>query len=233
MKNMFSVALPIAHTRRVGVTAVLALLLAAGSATAREKVYRWVDENGEVHYSETLPPDFSDKTHDVLDKQGITRETGQSLVPPPPKPSTESAKGELQRDSSGLPRPEPRYSPEELRAQQDALLLLRYDSEQEILDAMEVEINQLAYDRRLLETSRSSLEEAYRGNVREAADRQRAGVAVEPDMARELHNLKRRLARNEESLAGLEKREASIREMFESEMERYRKLAASAEEEAG
>ncbi len=149
------------------------------------------------------------------------------------KKKEENDKGELPRDASGLERPEPLLSPEEMRAEQDALLLLRYDSEQEILDAMQVEINQLDYDRRLVVGSRKSLEEAYRGNVREAADRQRAGLPVEDDKAKELRTLKRRLRSTAQSLAGLEKREAEIREMFAAELERYRKLIAEHEEEQG
>lgn len=209
-------------------------LLAAGPASAqnKEKVYRWVDENGDVHYSESLPPDFQDRQHDVLDSQGITRETGQSLTPPPPKPADKKSKGELPTDASGLKRPEPLYSPEELQARQDALLLLRYDSEKEIQDAMEVEINQLSYDRRLLTTSRSSMEEAWRGNVREAADRQRAGLEVAEEKARELRVLRRRLDNNATSLAAIDKREASIRAVFERELERYRNLIREAEAQA-
>ncbi len=199
-------------------------------AQKAERVYRWVDENGDVHYSESLPPDFRDKRHDVLDNQGITRQTDQSLVPEPPKPkASESEKGELPRDASGMKRPEPMYSPAELRSRQYDLLLRRYDSEQEILDAIQVEINQLDYDRILLGTSRSSLEAAYRGNIREAADRQRAGLAVEDDKAKELRDLRRKLDSNRASLAALEKREASIRAMFESELDRYRRLSAQAE----
>lgn len=216
-------------------TLAAGLLLGATSAAAQNKVYRWVDEDGKVHYSETLPPDFQDKTHDVLDEQGIERARDQSLVPPPPPPKKkeENDKGELPRDASGMERPEPLLSPEAMRAEQDALLLLRYDSEQEILDAMQVEINQLDYDRRLVVGSRKSLEEAYRGNVREAADRQRAGLPVEDDKAKELRALKRRLRSSAQSLAGLEKREAEIREMFAAELERYRKLIAEHEEEQG
>lgn len=220
-------------TRVIRLTLAAALLLGAAAAAAQNKVYRWVDEDGEVHYSETLPPDFEDKTHDVLDEQGIERARDQSLVPPPPPPrkDDEDGKGELPRDKSGLARPEPLLSPEEMRAQQDALLLLRYDSEQEILDAMQVEINQLDYDRHLLTGSRKSLEQAYRGNVHEAANRQRAGLPVEDDMAKELRVLKRRLLANAQSLAGLEKREAQIREMFATELERYRNLVAKHEQE--
>lgn len=210
-----------------------ACLLLAANALAAEKVYRWVDENGEVHYSETLPPDFRDKKADVLDEQGIERAHGESLVPPPPEETNKPKKGELPRDSSGLKRPEPLYSPQELQARQDALLLLRYDSEQEILDAMEVEINQLAYDRRLVSGSTNSIETAYRGNVREAADRQRAGLEVTPESIEELRRLKRRLSNNSQSLAALEKREQQIRARFQTELERYRKLVAERTEEQG
>lgn len=198
------------------------------ASSLEAKVYRWVDENGEVHYSETLPPNFEDKKHDVLDSQGITRETDQSLVPdvPPPKKPDELEPGELPRDSSGMKRPTPKYTKQQIRQQQDALLLLRYDSDQEILDAMAVEINQLDYDRRLLTTSRTSMLEAYRGNIREAAERQRAGLPVEPALAQDIQGLKGRLEKNAASLARLEQREAEIGDTFESELERYRTLVA-------
>lgn len=196
------------------------------AAGPQQKVYRWVDENGEVHFSETLPPDMQDKKHDVLDSQGIIREKDLTLVPPPPAPKEVPKKGELPRDKSGMARPEPLYNPQELKAQQDALLLLRYDTDLEIVDAMNVEINGLAYDRRLLETSRASLEEAYKGNLREAAERQRAGLAVEPKLAKDIQNIKSNLAGNADSLAKLQDREDSIRKTFEAELEHYRTLVA-------
>lgn len=46
----------------------LALLLVAASAEAR--VYKWVDENGEVHYSEATPP----------------QQKAQEVAPPPTPP---------------------------------------------------------------------------------------------------------------------------------------------------
>lgn len=196
------------------------------------KVYRWVDENGEVHYSESLPPDIGEQKHDVLDRRGMEQATDQSLVPKPP-PAPKQAKGELPRDASGQKRPAPLYSPQELQRNQDAFLLLRYDSEQEILDAMQVEINQLAYDRRLLSTSGDSLAKAYRDNVREAAERQRAGQPVEAALVQELQGLKRKLQSNAQSLAAIEERETSIRAMFDTQLERYRELAANPEAPQG
>lgn len=204
---------------------------AQAKPAAQKKVYRWVDENGEVHFSETLPPDFEDRKHDVVDSQGITREKDLTLEPPPPQAKSVSSKGELPRDKSGQQRPEPRYDERELKAQQDALLLLRYDSDQEILDAMEVEIKQLDYDRRLITSSIGSLHGAYEGNIREAAERQRAGLAVEPKLIQEIHGLKSRLTSNEASLASLQQREETIRTNFKLELDRYQMLVAKQAEE--
>jgi hypothetical protein len=200
--------------------------------TSEDKVYRWVDEQGNVHYTETLPPDFKDKKADVLDNQGITRETDLSLVPPPPKPKTaEEAKGELPRDKSGLERPEPLLAPSEVQRQKDALLVLRYNSEEEIQDALQVEVRQLAYDTNLLTTSRNSLETAYAGTMRELADRQRAGIELPPEELKNMDNMKRRLAANDRDMEAIRLREQEIKQGFAKDLERYRFLVNQQEAE--
>jgi hypothetical protein len=200
-----------------------AAILAAGSAMAA-KVYRWVDENGDVHYSETLPPDFEDKKHDELDERGIVRAEDQSLAPPPPEPKQEADPNELPRDSSGMKRPKALYTEEELQRRMDSFLLLRYDSEQEIRDAMTVEINQLEYDRILLQTAQESMSETYRGQVREAATRQRSGVEVDQEIINSISDLQSRLQAYGNSLAKLQAREDKINETFGAELERYQYL---------
>jgi hypothetical protein len=222
-----------AARRPRGAALICAMLLAgllAGPAAAAQ-VYRWVDENGEVHYSESLPPDYKDQGHDVLSGDGRVIDENVKLTPQaaPLEKKSEADKlveeqQELPRDSSGLPRPKPLYSKEETQRRMDNFLMLRYDSEQEILDAMSVEIKQLNYDRRLLEGSRASFNEAYRGQVRLAAERQRAGLEVEDKTAREIRDLRTALAKNDRSLQGLQVRENNIREDFEKQLERYRYL---------
>jgi hypothetical protein len=212
-------------------TGALAALLAATTLCA-EEVYRWVDENGEVHYSETLPPDYQDKGHDVLNRDGIVIDENQTLTPPPPvEMPKEEEPQELPRDASGLPRPKALYSEAEMQQRMDNFLMLRYESEQEILDAMDVEIKQLNYDRRLLEGSRASTNSAYRGQIRVAAEQQRAGLQVDPATKREIKNLRGALADNSRSLAGLQQREDAIREQFDEQLERFRYLMETWSEE--
>ena len=148
-------------TRRVVATVAAALVLLGGSALAQKKtVYRWVDEDGNVHYTESLPPERGDAGHDVLNDQGLVIDENQRLTPQKTEDqkSEEEIKAEeaaeLPRDSSGLPRPKPLYTEAEKQQRMDNFLMLRYESEQEITDAMDVEIKQLNYDRRLIEGSR-------------------------------------------------------------------------------
>lgn len=207
-------------------TAFLILLGLAVTATAHAaEVYRWVDENGEVHYSESLPPDFEDKGHDVLNERGIVTDEDQKLTPPPPVevPEEEQLK-ELPRDSSGQQRPKQLYSDAEMQRRMDNFLMLRYSNEQEIEDAMNVEIKQLAYDRRLLETTRESMEESYRGQIRQAANKQRAGQQIPEKTNIALNDLQMKIAENGRSLAGLELREQEIRGEFKKQLDRYRYL---------
>jgi hypothetical protein len=207
------------------VSLLLAAVLATGTAYAA-KVYRWVDENGEVHYSETLPPDFQDKGADVLDSSGLVVDKDVKMTPKPPPPvkKSKNVPQELPRDKSGLPRPKAQYSEAEMQSRMDSFLLLRYGSEKEILDAMDVEIKQLEYDRRLLQTTRASMISSYQGEIREGANRQRAGLEVPDQVSKDLNRLHSNLVTNQASLDALEVREQNIRADFDKQLARYRFL---------
>ncbi len=50
---------------------VLQLAVAASGSDDSLRVYRWVDSQGIVHYGDSVPPQFSDDAHDVLNGQGV------------------------------------------------------------------------------------------------------------------------------------------------------------------
>lgn len=232
-----ALTLKLAPVLMMALTMALTLAFSQAAWTQEKKVYRWVDEDGNVHYSESLPPDFQSETHDEMRGDGIVTEEGVSRLPPPPveEQETKVDKGELPRDKSGLKRPEPLYSDSERQQRMDRLLLLRYHSEDELVEAMEVEINQLKYDEQLLAATRGSLESSLKSAIDEAGHRQRAGLEVSDQLIVRISNLRARLGENERSLMGLEKRENKIRDSFNRDIERYRELVetySEAEEES-
>lgn len=60
-------------------TAMLAL--ATSGATAAAKLYKWVDEKGQVHYTATMPPEHKDKSSTELDKAGRVLRRNDAAAP--------------------------------------------------------------------------------------------------------------------------------------------------------
>jgi hypothetical protein len=64
---------------RAGARRVLALALAVTAAWTsiamasdeNLRVYRWVDDQGVVHYGDSVPPQYADDAHDVLNGEGV------------------------------------------------------------------------------------------------------------------------------------------------------------------
>ena len=56
-------------------------LFAAFSSSAEAKLYKWVDDKGETHYSQTIPPEYAGHKHTQLDKQGREVQPAQDSRP--------------------------------------------------------------------------------------------------------------------------------------------------------
>jgi hypothetical protein len=196
--------------RWISVAFAAACLLPAAPLIA-DQVYRWVDDEGKVHYTATLPPEYSDRPYQVINKAGGVVERVDPLAPGPPE-ETEDAK------------PEPLYTEDEIRLQSDRLLVLKYHSEDDILEAMEIEIANLGYDARILDQTHASVLKSLAAQIREAAHRERAGMPVNAELAHQVEVLQNRLRRGAQSRVALQARETQIRAMFMTELERYRYL---------
>lgn len=195
-------------------TAALTVLLLLAAPLAAQTVYRWVDENGEVHFNTTLPPEYANRPHQIIRNGIVIREVTD---PTAPEPTNE----EIER---GRVKVDPDVQKRELRMRADRLLLLKYRTEDDIHEAMEVEVANLDYDRRLIDQALTSVLASIRGQVREAADRQRAGLAIDDEVNRQINQLRARIRQSVKAKASLQQREEFIRAEFLSELERYRFL---------
>jgi len=61
---------------------LLLLAALAVSQPALAKMYKWVDEKGEVHYGDTVPPQYSNQGREELSKKGtVLKKTEGALTP--------------------------------------------------------------------------------------------------------------------------------------------------------
>ena len=51
------------------------------SFPAMATLYKWVDNKGTTHYGETIPPEYADKDHEVLNKEGRVIKSEEVMTP--------------------------------------------------------------------------------------------------------------------------------------------------------
>src|SRR5271167_4948557 len=104
----------------LGFGAIVAVVLATGVWGAG--TYKWVDDQGVVHYSDKAPPDVPSKGETVLDKQG--REVQK--IDPPLTPAQLKAKAEEDERQRALAKTK------DDQARKDRALMQSYSNEDEI-----------------------------------------------------------------------------------------------------
>lgn len=188
-----------------------ALLLTAG--TAQAAMYRWVDSQGRVHYSDTLPPTYQKSGASEINKQGLVIKRTQS---------EEERRAEAERKAE-----QQRIQLEQQKqAQMDRALTQTYTTEAEI---------DLARDRALehhkLAINGAEIRaKAVNANVVELRTRianiGKAGRKVPPNIQdqleqalRESRDLQRTIRTNELALL-------QVRERYEADKLRFRELTA-------
>jgi len=63
-------------------TVVVLLLAVAASAAQATSIYKWLDDDGQIHYSHTVPPEVVRKEHQRLNNQAVVMEHVESADVP-------------------------------------------------------------------------------------------------------------------------------------------------------
>lgn len=190
--------------------------LSAGIAAAQQaKLYRWVDEEGIVHYGDSIPAKYAELERQVVNEHGITVGVMQA----------KKTEEELAEDA----RLEELRVEAELQRRRDQALLATY------LTIDEIEMHR---DRRVeLFQAQARVTELYLRNLQRRMDSLREEAAkfrpysedpdapmIDPDLADDMSQTKNTIARHEENLRKFENDEQSIVARFDGDIDRFKKL---------
>lgn len=200
------------------VAILIAGILSLSVTSLAADTYRWKDKEGKVHYGAAVPAEYADQPYDVLNSAGMVIDRVEDTS----TPIEVRAEQKIQERA-------PLISEEERLRQSDRLLVIQYRSEEEILDALELEIAQLGYDTRLINQSYDSTHSAIREQIRQAADQQRANQQISPEQQKGIDKLYARLASDEKKRSVMARREERIRNRYQADLDRYRFLTSGDE----
>ncbi len=205
---------------RLGFQGLLAclLLLSGGAAQAapgqskQGVAYRWVDEQGVVHYGDHIPPQYANQDRAVLNSQGV--EVGHLDA----QKSPEQAAADARERAAQIKQ-----------RQHDAFLITTYTSVKDIEALRDARLDQLrgqhAAAQQYLESLRSRLAmlqtralnfRPYNSNP--------AARRMPDDLAENLVRTVSDLDVQSRALTARNEEEVSLREQFQADIERYRAL---------
>lgn len=199
--------------RNVSLIAALCLCLPVAAQT----VYKWVDEEGEVHYSHALPPDQAERAHERLAADGRVAER-VDRAPTQEERERLAAQLAVERDEAERAR---------IRASQDRLLLAAYPTEDHLQRSMDSELEVIESERRSVTSSLSSAQGYFQELVARAAELERQGEPVPDELKGRIDSSRQSIRRLTAQLAKIDRRWAEVKQGFEQDLDRYRQLNSS------
>ena len=202
---------------------LLAIALSVFSTQlAAATLYKWVDENGKVRYSDRLPPDQSKKEHQQLNSQGVVLTTKDAARPPEELAEEAEAARKLEEEQAEQAKIQA------IQDKQDQVLLLTFSTEEEIEHARDSRIQVIDSVIGLIEGSIATTREKL-DPLKKSADRNYVsqGKEVPGGLAQKIEHLERKIEiRNTQLLAKFEEKE-KIRQKYELDLVRFRNLRSA------
>lgn len=180
-------------TPRVIFRLLLTLCLAcpaAGWAENGKRYFRWVDEKGDVHYSEYLPPEQAGRGGKKLNEKGMTVETlaGAKTV------EQREQEARLRRLHAGLVRVV------DAQAERDEVLLRTFRGVEDIQQTLQGKLTAVDSLMRVVQTNRERQTVQLDALQKKAADMERNGKPVPEKLKQEIEASRKLIADYEHKL---------------------------------
>jgi hypothetical protein len=193
---------------------ISAFLLSALSPISQGRLFRWVDENGNVHYSDSIPPDQMKAGHTELSEKGVRIKS----VPRAKTPEELRKEQELDRL-----RAEQKKLLEEQRSA-DQMLLRTFRSEDDILMARDGKITAIDVMIGITKNTILRRQERLVKLLAQAADLERVGKPVPPQHRDSIAHLEHAIRDSYVTILEREKQKSTIRTESERDLARFRQL---------
>lgn len=207
---------PTAETARA---ALFFLVLMAGMQAAgaenEQKLYRWVDENGIVHYGDSVPAEYADADKQILNEHGITLDVVRG------KKTAEELAEERRLQQLAEER--------ELQRRQDRALLATYLSVDEIVMHRDRRIELFQAQARVTELYLRNLERRLE-DLKEIASRYRPysedpdAEMIEPALSADIAETRDTIERHRQNLERFKEDEKHIVASFNVDIDRFKAL---------
>ena len=190
-------------------------MLAAGQAANQQKLYRWVDSEGVVHFGDSIPAEYAEIERQVVNDHGITMEVMRA------KRTAEEIAEEQRQDELRMQA--------ELQKRQDQALLATYLTVDEILMHRDRRVELFQAQARVTELYLKNLQRRL-DSLQEEANKYQPysddpdAELIDPDLANDMESTRETIERHRDNLERFKDDENNIVARFDGDINRFKKL---------
>jgi hypothetical protein len=178
------------------------------------KLYKWVDESGQIRYGDRIPPQYAKRKQDTLNDQGVVVNTRAAA-------KTKQQLAEEQRIADIA------AEKKRLREETDAynrVLLDTFTTEDDMIMTRNGKVDAIEAAVRLTRARTEKAKQRLLGLTQRAANMERAGRPIPKPLYKEIIDARSQIKYNNRYIANRLEEQQAVRHQFESDLKRFREL---------
>ena len=192
-----------------------AILLSSPFA-AQAKMYKWVDENGQMHFGDKIPPKYMVKEHQELNEHGVVTKHKEAAKTPQQKAEERRLKKEQEKMAQE----------EKKKKQRDRVLLDTYTTERDLIVARDSRLEAVDSQINLAESIINDSNENIESLEKQIAQIKASNREVPEELYQRIEIEKRQVKVQSGVMKNHKKRRDEISEQFDDYIERFKVLKA-------
>lgn len=199
---------------------ILLMMLCISFSSDAKKMYKWVDENGKVYYSDKVPPDQVDHARERISETGVIKEKVKRAL-------TDEEKIAL---AAEIEKKKELELQAKMAAEKEAFeknkILMSYSSADQIIRLKNERVNAL---NRNIETAKENLaiqEKNEKDLMKRAADKERNGEVVSETFLSQINQVKDQIAYQKQFIIDKTAEIATTEAKYEGELATYYKYTS-------
>lgn len=196
-------------------------LFAAQDVEKVGNLYKWTDQNGQVHYSDAPPPEAAKARREVLNEQGLTVKQLEAQKTPAQLAAAEKAAAAARAE-------------EERRAEartRDQNLLAVYNSVDDIAKVRDARLAAIDSQIRVIEGNISTVQDRAVDLEQRVKHFTSQDKRVPPELQQNLDDAKQELLNQQKSLLARKQEREDIESQFAADIERFKELKSTQEKQ--
>ena len=194
----------------------LSLFLLSSSFSVQAKMYKWVDENGQMHFGDKIPLKYQVKKHDVLNERGVVVKHTKAAK----TPEEIAIEKELEKERKKA----------ELIAkkkkQRDRVLLDTYTTERDLIVARDSRLDAVDSQIQLADSIINDSNKNIESLEKKVEKIKASNREVPPDLYQRIDSEKQQVASHSRVMENHKKRRDDISSQFNGYIERFKVLKA-------